>query len=976
MDEENNTIQPAQANNLNIDLEHKRFRHMSEEYLKAMNPSLQKQKLSKCQECNRAKLTRTRVKTNLTRRKIKQKREKISETEAGEHVASDLKEMYEVGTGGCKYMGSALDVHSRYAMIVALKTKGEFKSHYEDIVTWYTTQTGRPFKKWTTDGGGEMNNKQTDNVNRKNGIQHQQTPPHTSRKNPFAERFNRTIGEAVAAMLLTAGMTAAWWVEAIYYAVYIYNRTPHKGIQMRTPYQIFYGKSHHAVPVKVFGCLALVYDHKNTKKDLDKTRRSVFLGIDTSGRCKFLDLSTKNRFTADVSEAAFYEDIFPLGKHKQGALQTQATMMKSVDVSTKSESGLQIFLLDDSTETLQNLQTATDMECTNKKETPDCDATGSIPVALQSPADPTVLSNSPQHVDAADQKFYPNDEYIENYQHQNRYPTRIRNMSEIGLQSAANTPPAHKYTSDIGRLNHRELQEIANALLYTLPVPSSYHQARLSPDWPKWQAAIEKEVKALKDKNTFEEVYTLPGNKKALTCRWVFKVKDATKHEPEIYKARLVVQGFKQKEGTDFGETFAAVARTTSLRILIALAAAKKTRMTKLDVANAFLSSKMDVELYVRTPEGYPSNAPFLKLLQALYGLKQAPRLWYGTLIKELESMGFEVAPTDSCIMNHKTKNCTLVIVVDDIIVCTNDKKLRNKIEQRLDEKFKIKAFGDVKTYFGLEVKYTDTSIILRQKAYILKLLERFNMTTCKPAKTPAAVDQSQDKDLDKPAPPGTPYRELVGSLLYLFATRPDICVAVIKLSMHLDKPTQRHWMQAKRVLRYLAGTVNKGVEYPKNVADFHLWAHTDSDWAGCKTTRRSTSGYAIFLDKGPICWRSKMQSIVALSTCEAEYIALVECIKEILWLLQHLQVLGVAVNLPVVIGIDNQAAIALAKNPVLHEKTKHIDTRHHFIRQAVQKGYIKLQYIKTDDNIADVLTKFTKKSTFEAQTQKLLSKN
>jgi len=372
---------------------------------------------------------------------------------------------------------------------------------------------------------------------------------------------------------------------------------------MRTPYQIFYGKSHHAVPVKVFGCLALVYDHKNTKKDLDKTRRSVFLGIDTSGRCKFLDLSTKNRFTADVSEAAFYEDIFPLGKHKQGALQTQATMMKSVDVSTKSESGLQIFLLDDSTETLQNLQTATDMECTNKKETQDCDATGSIPVALQSPADPTVLSNSPQHVDAADQKFYPNDEYIENYQHQNRYPTRIRNMSEIGLQSAANTPPAHKYTSDIGRLNHRELQEIANALLYTLPVPSSYHQARLSPDWPKWQAAIEKEVKALKDKNTFEEVYTLPGNKKALTCRWVFKVKDATKHEPEIYKARLVVQGFKQKEGTDFGETFAAVARTTSLRILIALAAAKKTRMTKLDVANAFLSSKMDVELYVRTPE-------------------------------------------------------------------------------------------------------------------------------------------------------------------------------------------------------------------------------------------------------------------------------------------------------------------------------------------------------------------------------------
>ena len=369
-DEESNTVQQAQANNLNIDLEHKRYRHMSEEYLKEMNPSLRKQKLSKCQECKRAKLTRTRVKTNLTRTKVKQKKEKISETEAGEHVASDLKEMYDGGTGGCKYMSSALDVFSRYAMIIALKTKGEFKSHYENIVAWYTTQTGRPFKKWTTDGEGEMNNKQTDNINKKNGIQHRQTPPYTSRKNPFAERFNRTIGEAVAAMLLTAGMTAVWWVEAIYYAVYIYNRTPHKGIQMRTPYQMFYGKPHHPVPIKVFGCLALVYDHKNTKKDLDKTRRAVFLGVDSSGRCKFLDLSTKNRFTADTSEAAFYEDIFPLGKHKQGT--GQATMLDSDDVlPMKGECGLQIFLLDESSETLQNLKkedTATVLEYKNGQE--------------------------------------------------------------------------------------------------------------------------------------------------------------------------------------------------------------------------------------------------------------------------------------------------------------------------------------------------------------------------------------------------------------------------------------------------------------------------------------------------------------------------------------------------------------------------------------------------------------------------------
>jgi hypothetical protein len=203
--------------------------------------------------------------------------------------------------------------------------------------------------------------------------------------------------------------------------------------------------------------------------------------------------------------------------------------------------------LDDSSETLQNereARTARDLDCKSGQEAHNQNVTGSIPVVSQSPADSTTVSSSPRHIDYADQKYYPNDECIETYQHQNRYPTRVRQMSEIGLESAANTPPNHKQVTGIGRMNHRELQELANALLYKQPVPSLYYQARLSPVWPKWKEAIEKEAKALKDKNTFEEVYTLPGNKKALTCKWVFKVKDATKHEPEIYKARLVVQGF------------------------------------------------------------------------------------------------------------------------------------------------------------------------------------------------------------------------------------------------------------------------------------------------------------------------------------------------------------------------------------------------------------------------------------------------
>lgn len=942
-----------------------------------MNPKLKGQTLSKCRECSMAKSKKGSVKKKGT--------EATRSKQVGDNIASDLKEMYAAGTGGSKWMGSAIDTYSRYALIVAIKTKGDFAKHYEDIVAWYRNQTGKPHKQWTTDGGGEFNNAYIDKVNKRNGIQHQITPPHNSRKNPYAERFNRTIGEAVAAILLTAEMAVSWWVEAAQYVVYIYNRTPHKGLNMKTPYEIFHKKPHHHVPIYVFGCLAYVHNHLHSKKDVNKTRRAVFLGIDASGRYKFEDLDNKARFTSDTAD--FHETIFPKGKDKARFQTTQGATKADIELElwTLKNSG-QIFLLDDELEresgrpiepngtpNLTETHNTSSKNVVSQSNSDFSHSRGSIPCVSDLPEEHRTALEEAKHSPSGDINHFQQEECISNPEDQVRRSTRFREPSLAGLESLANTPPVPRDTHGTGRLNYRDIEALANAVLYDKTVPISYHAAVLSPDWPKWKEAIDKEIAALQGKKTFEEVYTLPQHKQALTCRWVFKVKPPTEHEKEIFKARLVVQGFRQKEGKDFGETFAAVARTNSLRILIALAAAHNTRMTKLDVANAFLSSKMDVELYVKTPDGYPSKAPFLKLLQALYGLKQAPRLWYRTLIEELIKMGFQIAPTDTCVLTHKDRDCKLVIVVDDMIVCTNDEQLRSDLERKLDEKFKIKAFGDVKSYVGLEIEYKPNSLILHQRPYILKLLERFGMQKCKPAKTPASTSQAQDMNLDKPAPKGTPYRELVGSLLYLFATRPDICVSVIKLSMHLENPTVGHWMQAKRVLRYLAGTMNKGIEYPKNISKLHLWAHTDSDWAGCKTTRRSTSGYAVFLNQGPICWKSKMQSIVALSSCEAEYISLVECIKEILWLLQHFKVLGVTLESPVIIGIDNLAALALAKNPVLHEKTKHIDTRHHFIRQAIHDGLIKLQYINTGDNIADILTKHTKQTTFEKQTDKLI---
>ena len=267
-------MQEEQANKVDINLEHKRYRHMSEKYLIAMNPKLKGQQLKKCQYCSMAKSKKGQIKHKAV--------EETKSTEVGENVASDLKEMFAVGTGGCRWLASAIDTYSRYAMMTALKNKSDFSKHYPNIVSWYTTQTGKPVKKWTTDNGGEFLNLQTDAINKTAGIQHQVTPPHQSKKNPFAERWNRTVEEGAASMLLSALMTSSWWVEASQYTTYLYNRTPHKGLGMRTPYEVFYNKPHHHIPAKVFGCLAYTHNYLRTKKQMNRTRRAIFLGIDSS----------------------------------------------------------------------------------------------------------------------------------------------------------------------------------------------------------------------------------------------------------------------------------------------------------------------------------------------------------------------------------------------------------------------------------------------------------------------------------------------------------------------------------------------------------------------------------------------------------------------------------------------------------------------------------------------------------------------
>lgn len=502
-------------------------------------------------------------------------------------------------------------------------------------------------------------------------------------------------------------------------------------------------------------------------------------------------------------------------------------------------------------------------------------------------------------------------------------------------------------------------------------IPANFDQAMLVPEAPKWKEAIDKELGAVKRTGSMVYVKDLPAGHQAIKCRWVFKIKPANEQEPEIYKARLVAQGFRQRLGIDYDETYAAVAKMTSFRILVALAAAHNTRLTKLDVANAFLESDIDSDVYIHPPQGLPQHG-FFKLKKALYGLKQSPRLFQQTLAAEFRKLGFHPTTSDCCIYVHPHSKTRILTVVDDCVIEGNDEAMRQRIEQRLKERFKIKAFNSVEIFIGIQLKHTSTHITLHQAQFIELLLERFNMEGCKIANTPASATPQQG--YSPPLAPGNGYRQLIGSLIYLMATRPDICSSVVSLSRHLENPTEAHMQAAKRVLRYLAGTTHKGVSFRKGHKDNKLVVFSDSDWAGCKETRRSTSGFLVYFAGGPISFKSKLQPTTALSSCEAEYVALTLAVKDILFMHQLFKELGVDIITPTMMFGDNSAAIALAKNPVNHQRTKHIDIKHHFLREHIARETIKLAYVPTKHNLADILTKATTTQIFSFLTPKIVS--
>ena len=530
---------------------------------------------------------------------------------------------------------------------------------------------------------------------------------------------------------------------------------------------------------------------------------------------------------------------------------------------------------------------------------------------------------------------------------------------------------------------HQTVAELVN------PEPKTFKQVLQSPDKDRWIEAINKEMDSIindKQAGKFEFKSRIPWESrgKLLPAKLVLKFKPKTAVSEARYKARLVCGGHRQTTD-DYDEIFSPVVRFTTIRTLLALAALNNWATAQFDVECAFLNAPLKEEVYIRIPEGCSQLMPkgmttengVIKILKAVYGLKQSPRNWN----QELHKLKFVQSQVDHCLYSLKVPKISngkatgfsvvhLTVYVDDVALF-GDADLIKWTIAKVSQTYAITDQGELRDILGVQIHRNGTSILINQERFIEKILKTFSMDSCNPTKLPCSPELKLIKGMEanteeeRKQMASIPYRSLVGSILYLQLTRPDIAFAVKELSRFLVNPGPQMWTAAKNVLRYLKGTQTHGIKFGGRASyntlansPSHLVGFSDSDWAGQVDDRKSTSGVIFYLNNGAISYASKTQKCVALSTAESEYIALGEAAREAIYLRMLLKDLGQEQTEPTVIYEDNAAAEKLCKNNVLHSRTKHIDIRHHFIREIVQQGKIEIKHLASTDMLADIMTK------------------
>lgn len=825
--------------------------------------------------------------------------------------------------GGGKYFITFIDDMSRKVYVYFLKNKLDIKSVFRKFKNEVENELERKIKILRSDNGKEFCNKDFSDFLAASGIKHQTSTPYTPEQNGVAERMNRTLVERAKCMMFEAKLQKSFWAEAVATAAYIVNRSPSRVLAEVTPHEKWTGKKPNISHLKIFGSKAMVHVPKQNRQKWDsKSREVIFVGYcdNTKGYRLYDKVSKKIVISRDV---IFIENSNILEKStpENVSVPQLITLPLSSSKTDCLDPQIQIEEADETTEVNESSQNET-----------------------SSSSNETSFESCVMNKKTDDETYYPDtDDSDDDCLH-----------SKITLRS------------------HQRKNMGGNNLMcfMAIPDPITVKEALSGPNAKQWKEAMDEEYKSLLENNTWE-ITTLPANKHAIPCKWVYKTKRNEKGETVKFKARLVVKGCSQRPGIDYTEVFSPVVRLASLRYLFALAVKYDLDICQMDAVSAFLQGDIEEEIYMKQPPLYESSENLVcRLKRSLYGLKQASRQWNKKLDSTLKEMGLSQSNLDPCIYYKIVDNSNIIFIavyVDDLLIFTNNKEMNSHVKAELHKKFKMKDLGDSCDCIGIHIERDRNNgiIYLDQRKYILEVLQKYGMLDCKTVKTPMDVNTKfceEGNSEETKTLIDIPYQEIIGCLLYISqVTRPDISFVINLLSKYNSKPEIRHWLALKRVMRYLKGTQDYRLTYKQSPEETMTHGYCDADWASSGDDRRSCTGYTFLFQGGAISWNSRRQPTVALSTTEAEYMSLSSCVQEALWLKQfqesfwpHLK------NEAMTIYSDNQSSIKLSGSDGYHSRTKHIDVRHHFVRDKVLGGVIDVRYVQTDMMVADALTKAT----------------
>jgi transposase InsO family protein len=931
--------------------------------------------------------------------------------------------MRTISIQGNRYVMPVTDECSRFVTTFYMPKKSDAAELLLKCIDQYENYTGNRVNIVQSDNGGEF----TSTFLRKKlaikGIRLQTTVAYTPEQNGIAERMNRTLMDRARTMLINAGLNTKYWQFAMRASTHLTNRLPTNANDRRSPFEVWTGSKPDIQHLRVFGCRAYSHipDQKRYKFD-PKANICTFLGyaLDQKGYILQNDADGTTFVSRDVK---FDESFMP---HKQSNLvdgrsgkgetnvsppkfvafpeplptpsstaandQVQDLLERAADnaADNSNKSGETTPQSDDEMNDDDDDYKDEEYQDDNERRRPKCAqpilpahlGDGQPPYTCQDDTDiestatdrETAAQPTAGRIDLETPSSYSAPTSTSQHSKSKKANQRRGSFSSLTESARRKLSSSSRIVSKPARLDFEQEDERARQLArrqakhrsvhhaLVIVEPRSYTEATSCSQKDEWRIAMKNEYDSLIDNQTWT-LCQLPSNRKAIRSKWVFKTKTKADGTIDRFKARLVAQGFSQRHGIDFDETFSPVASMPTIRILLSLQALN-WHVRHIDVDTAYLNANLDVELYISQPEGFEvvnDNGGKLvcRLKKAIYGLKQAGLAWYNHLVNLLQSLKFTTSTSDKCLFIKQSRNPIFIAsYVDDLIIASPSLDSILQFESDLQQRLKIKILGDVEHILGWKVTYDkDIGVSITQESYISHILEQYGMSDCNPVRTPTVKGQQTDSTVTDDDV-GFPYREVVGSLLYISnSCRPDIAQATHFAARFVSNPNRHHVQSVKRILRYLKGTINVGIRF-KPSTSYRLEGYADADYVNNLTDARSTSGF-VFISNGPLSWKSRRQHLTALSTTEAELIALSEAVKEASWLsslLKEMKLICASYKIPV--HEDNAGCLALVTGKRTPARTKHQAVRIGFVRDMIGLGVINVVRCATADMIADPLTK------------------